>query len=387
MTSIDEARLVFRADTALGTTADESAWDELPSLSKVGRLFSSPEWSRMVTKSDGEAPTYFRLYDGDRLVAGVTGDVMPPGIPPQYDVEGMLRGNFIKTDLPTWEPPAPMMPCLTVVTRAGRAADFRVSPAFERADRVRLLRALIRHIEQYGETEGAVSTALLFTPHEASELVEAVSDRYVGASVSKSFYLDVDFGSLEEYFEQFDSKRRRVYRAERRKVTDTPGVELRVLPLADRMDEAARLGALNFAKYGQVDLADVAAIRSRNELIVDVLGSDARVMELLVDGELVASLQFNLHQHVYYARLVGILDSAPKPLAAYFNMVFYGLIDNALAEGVERIVYAQELASAKLSRGCRFETQDLWIRTDDPLVAERVKALHSAVDQFTSITG
>jgi hypothetical protein len=384
---MNDPRYSLRAATEL-TADQEGQWNQLASLSKVGRLYSSAAWSRMVTRSDRDAPTYFLLYEGGQLVAGVTGDLMPPGVPPQYDVEGMLRGGFIRTDLPPWEPAGPMMPCTTVVTRAGRAADFRLAPAASRETRVRQLQVLIDEIDRYGRERGARSAALLFTPHEAVEIAEAAEkNNFVGTSVSRSFYLDVGYSTLDEYFQQFPAKRRSVFRAERRRVENDSSVTQRVLPLADRMDDAARFGALNFAKYGETNFSDVERVRERNQLIVDELGDRARVLELLIDGDVVASLQFNTHDDIYYARLVGILDTVPKSLAVYFNLAFYSLVDLACGEQVKRIVYAQELPGAKTSRGCLAEVQDLWVRSEEPGMPARIRALGEAVDLDTSVIG
>lgn len=382
----DASDLTF--STRVGTSldrAEEAQWSGLTSLSKVGRLYSSPEWARMVSISDGEAPTFFRLYRGDQLVAGLTADLLPPGIPAQYDIEGMLVGNFIVTGLQPWAPPAPLMPCMTVVTRAGRAADFRVHPSLGTEERTDSIRRLLEVVDRFGTEQGSRATALLFTPHEVEEIARAAESNFTGASISSSFFLDITFESLEDYFGGFASRKRAVLKKEYKRFNEDSRVSLQVLPLADCLDTAARLGALNFAKYGQVDLANVHALRARNETIVDVLGDSARALELTFEGEVMASLQFNTHDDIYYARLVGIQPTVPRELAPYFNMGFYALIKLAVAENAKRIVYAQELSVAKLSRGCSVEVQDLWIRSEMPEVADRLKAVGMVADISRSI--
>lgn len=345
-------------------------WDELASLSRVARLCSSAAWGDMVAVADGIAPTFFLLYEGEELVAGTVGDLMPRGVPAKYDVEQLLaRGT-------SWSPSRSLLPCLTLTTRAGDSCDIRIRDD-ERRDE--LVGALLRHLVRYAyEDLEASGVALLLAPAETELLRIAEDVGFVGAVTDVSYYLDIDFDDFEGYLLRMPSKRRVTIRGERRKLRELGDFTFDVVPLAEHVDLYVHYAFANLRKYDMIGEGGQESMRRRAVETARQFGAAAQLLVMRRGGEPVGMTFIVDHGDQLNARVVGYDPDLPKPIAPYFQLTYYEVVELALARGRRRIVYGHELGAVKRSRGCQSEEQQLLLHEPAADVTTRLRELDTA---------
>lgn len=336
----------------------------------------------MAATSDGIPTTFFRLYDGASLVCGTVGDIMPPDVGDDYNVGTLLDGNSITGELPgsTDHIRDTVTPCLTLTTRAGRCADFRVDARRPHPDQVAAIVELIRHLESYAATSRAANLAILFLPESNRIVADAIASRgYNSVVLTENYHLDIMFASFEEYLARFSSARRNAIRREVRYLASDSDVRVEIKPLAEGTTNHVELGFGNLVKYEGVGPDARERIARRSELIIQEFGNSARVIELWMGRRCVASLQFTELDSRIYARFWGQLSGLPPRLAAYFQLCYYQLIPLALAEGMVGISYGFAMGYPKLSRGCHPEPMRLWLQYSPEAIFERLRLLSHTV--------
>jgi len=229
------------------------SWESMESLSRVGRICSSRPWTEVARKSDGIATTFFRVYVGERLVAGTTGDLMPAGISDHYNAETLMAGNSITKGVTPWSASESLMPCMTSTTRAGKSADVRVARGMKVTEQLKYITELFKALRAHGAANGAVSSALLFSPRDSAPVSTAAqSADFIGTPIAESYYMELNCSTFEEYLQRFSSHKRRNIRREHSRGNQNAGVKYETKPLSDALDSHARFAAMNFSKYGEV---------------------------------------------------------------------------------------------------------------------------------------
>lgn len=360
------------------TTEQSSVWDRMDSVSRTGHLCSSTAWSRMVAASDGSPPTFFALLEGGVPVAGLMGDIMPKGVPAKYDIEQVLSDGGGH-----WEPDEVMMPCLTGTTRSGDICDIRLEPSCTRA--LELTSQLFQEFASYGASTAA-ATALLHLPADSLLTDAASSAGFVGGVIDSSYYMDVaSFETFDDYLDCFQGHRRRVIRAERRRLVDIEAVTFRVAPLSEHVDDFVRLAVLNQSKYAQLDEDHGSRIRDRAWETVKVFGVHAEILLMYLDDNVVGMAHFIELDHQIFTRISGYdPDAVPSQFAPYFNLCYYELIELAIRRDVRRIIYGGSLGETKLSRGCAVEGRQLLIHEPSSAVVARLAVLSSMHDSSSA---
>ncbi len=359
--------LEIRVVTSL-SVQEAIEWDALCSTSPRGTVFSGSRWLRTAGRSDGINQMCFMAYQGNRLLGGLTADIMSITVPDQYNVQGILEGNGIVQGLGARTLSAVLMPSIVAVTRAGHTCDIRVAQGLgEGTDDV--LRALTRSLIDYGNSNGAVSAALLYLPSNAAfgRVFEPLG--FKKGLVGACAYLPVTFATFSEYLAGFSSKRRNAIKREIKAAHDA-GVTYKRARLHQAIDRHVELARFTFEKYGPPFDAD--GYRRRMRIIADVFGEDAYIIEMYVADRLVGSALSLFEKQVLATRAIGVHPGIPKRISAYFNLAFYETVKLGLDVHAQIVDYGFDLYETKVSRGCKLELQELLLSTDDDSVADRL---------------
>lgn len=331
-------------------TSDQAVeWDNLQSTVMAGRVYSSSRWFKFIAQADGVPTTLYRVYRGDRLVLGASGDIMPVGVPPQYDVGQMMRSTGLSQE-------DALLPSAVLTTRAGRTCDIRFDPTESTSARAEAFAFLISEFLDLAFAREAMSACLLHIPTSSWSADEALN--LPGAAMvptHRSYYLPVTFSSFDEYLASLSSGRRAAVRRERRKCDEVVAFDL--VPLAQNITSQSRLLAINAAKYGREISAE--SLHLRAELLVEIFGAQAMCLEAVAEGLCVGALQVIVSDGVLHASMVGVDEAAPKHWFVYLNLCYVQLIEHALRMGCHRIDFAQEQGDLKTSRGCVVEQHGL----------------------------
>ncbi|MFB7663210.1 GNAT family N-acetyltransferase [Kitasatospora sp. NPDC056138] len=379
---------------------DREQWDALVPPSRVYLRY---DWLRAVEQCFGFDLVFFLLRRDGRTVAGLQALVVRgPDEFPYHDPAGALFGDYeldhLRRALAHGRPVqeraragalldavarseaaftrASGYPALVVTSPYGYVGDVLTLPSVDRRSAIdRLLEAVGDHCRE----QGIASCCLLWQSGADPVLHRALADHgYLEFLSDLEYELDVGpLSGFDDYLGLLDSKRRVAVRSEVRRFADS-GMRLERAGAPDRavIARCAQLSAGQQEKYGlPVDRA--AMERLFTALLTGrSLGAVLHLVRrpAAPEGQDIAGFLLCLQADgVLHPKFLGFDAGAVGANYAYFNLVFYHLVEQAIAAGAHRIGYGMGSADAKRRRGCGPVEVRGWIRFCDPAVQRRLE--------------
>ena len=181
--------------------------------------------------------------------------------------------------------------------------------------------------------------------------------RYLSSRNVPVAVMDVRWPSIDAYLADMSGKRRRDFRREMRRNHEA-GVEVEILEssegLQDRLLDLLEENSRSHGSIGFPFSRELFAELERN------MAARARVFVARKAGAVIGAYVVLIEGTRAVAYAVGV-DAEQGGDFTYFQLVYYGFIEYAIANGIERIDFGRGMYAAKLRRGCRL--RDAWIYT------------------------
>lgn len=332
---------------------------EWPGSARHG-VFQTRGWTRSVEGALGDLRSYLVCKEDDGSLRGsATCYFVSPEINPFLNPSALVN-RFLDDGQPTgFLTPSEREEAALVGSRIAHLFDtsvvstapFGFTHSVSAADGSGALEALVAALGNTQHEWDARCSAVLYVEEHDRELRSVLrNEGYAQFLVGANCVLPIVWKSFEEYLGIFNRKRRLSIERERRQFTEG-GISVSVEPVEPNLDEIAHLQALLQQKYG-------AGYHPENErrVFVSLMENIPEYAHLLVarrDGELVAFAMFLEKDGIMHSKMAA-RDSrrTPPEEFAYFNIVYYELIEEAIRRGVREIHYGPEAYAAKLRRGC-----------------------------------
>lgn len=328
-------------------------------------FFSATPWLRHAYATAATAPYYFTAHRGDDLLAALPAHPLEADAPYVFCRPDFVLGR--RYDVPWAED---LMPALAL---GGRNPSHGKAAAVDGG----ALRAVLDAAEERAREDGMRSVCFLYADEDDDLLRTALAGAgYMDLPFETTYSLDVPSvaeGGFDAYRARFGRETRRRIRRDLRAM-DAAGVTYRLRGLSEGLiDEIAPLELNLYAKYGTP--ADADAFRRVLHSIARHTGDTVRVLTAELDGQLAGFVLFFTHRGEMYARQTGYDYAVKGDVPLYFGLLYYELLQLAVAEGVTAIHYGTGSGDVKLSRGCVGRVQLAYVKAFDPVTAGRVAEL------------
>jgi hypothetical protein len=233
--------------------------------------------------------------------------------------------------------------------------------------------AALAAAEDLARELGCRTLLVLALPH-GSALEQSVRDRdllLVGGAPET--LLDVSWPDMEQYLASLSRKSCRAATRERRVLAER-GVRLSTAG-AEALDGVLeRLLVGHFARHGLP--ADRAGVQERFAGIREHLSAETRVLLARRGGRTLGFSLYFLGDGTLYTRLTAFVADEPF---LYFNLAYYGVVEDALSVGATTIRYGSASYEAKLRRGARLRPLRIGVRSSSAALTARLTAPERAL--------
>lgn len=335
-------------------------WDDR--LLRSSDFYQSSTWLKAV-EGFSALPRFYLVATDDRgqALAGLTAHLMTRDAPPYtfYRLDIVLprlaampdrqaRGFVGVRD----REPLVLMPHLLLGGRQAAHSRLLLADGLAAAERAEATAALLDETEKTVATSvGARALAFMFVDSDDWLLPELASRDYLAFLHASAGVMEIDFTSFDGYLQRFSAHRRRRINSELRSFA-AAGVTFSHRRLADVMDEITPLGMALESRYGPTD-SSVDEARRGYEIVSETVGEAAVVLTAEQGGK-IRGFAVGLHwQDALVLRKAGFDYEFKGKLPLYYGLIFYHVVNYALARGLRRVFYSIESTDAKRSRGCR----------------------------------
>jgi uncharacterized protein len=225
--------------------------------------------------------------------------------------------------------------------------------------------ALLRELEREARSLRAGAVAFLYAP----ELADARLARLAAARDYRSVVLqarcvmNVVWPTFDDYVASRTKTRRKSIRAEIERFRAEFTVEIGGVEATD--DELIPLHARWRAKYGRP--VPEPMLRRQYAAIRERLGQEVRNVVARRDGRPAAFARFYEHEGTWYSRAIGFDYELVDGSFAYFNVLFYEPLREAMTRGIRALDYSYGSYEAKLGRGCTLQHFLLLLKPLSPM--------------------
>ncbi|WP_267595498.1 GNAT family N-acetyltransferase [Carbonactinospora thermoautotrophica] len=351
-----------------------------------GSVLTTPEW--LATDEEGRAGP--RRY----LVQRSGPDGRPVGALAAYRIEA---GEF-----PTYDPVALLLSPLTEPRAADPHDVQRIRGGQEELTRERealypaaacmlpgaylpgvvgrdaAVDVLLDRFEELAREWGCRTSAVLHVPEDDRRLRAALEARgYVGASFVAQAVLPVAWSSFDDYLATLRRNRRTSIRRERRVFAES-GMRVRRVSVESAGPAMAALHAAQLRRYGH-DIAEerLAALIER---IRRHLAPWCTVLVAERDGELEGFVLAYEKSGELHPKMTGFSKYAQQHFG-YFNLLYYEVLEYAMARGVRSVVLGPETYEAKVARGALLHPRTTYLRVPERF-REQVSCMTSTIDRL-----
>lgn len=372
---------------------ERAGWD---GLLGAGDLYLSSRWLGLIERVGGVRPSYLLATGdlggggpstgspgGDRALAGLAVHDLGPEAPPWpfYRLDLLLPHLLRKAAGPGGEVRADLAEV------AARTLPMALCGGRQPAHQRLLVRpGLDPRVAD--EAAGAVFDAAMDLA--AGRDLRTVSFLYVDAGDRRlrgllerggfetfpsatAAVMPIPWDDFSGYLASFGGHRRRRIESERRRLA-AAGITFHDRAVEDPLiPELAALEVEHEAKYGVLDTVEQASRGYR--LVNDVLGGSLRALTAEAGGRVRAFVVVVRWRDELYLRQAGFDYGFQGRLPLYFGLVFYHVVQYAIAHGFRTVYYSIESERAKASRGCRMVPQIGYVRALDPALAPGLAAL------------
>ncbi|MER5950168.1 GNAT family N-acetyltransferase [Streptomyces sp. NPDC001904] len=332
-----------------------AGWD---ALAGPYDIFLTCRWLDVVEATAGVPMTYLWVERAGRQVAALATATATASVPWALGRPDVVLRNSAKDELPDaaamlasiGEPTSTLMPALVAGGRhIGNTRVLR-SPDATDSD----VESLVVAAELLAQEAGLASVCFLYLGEQDEALARALGDRgyrtYTTGHYS-TLQLPAD-GGFDGYLAALTSKRRISVATERRRIRESD-VRVRLSSLAETdLARCADLESGLLAKYG-IDIGPDTVLAQIRQ-VRDCFGEDAFAVVAEAEGAIRGYGLILRHGDHWYVRQTGY-DYAYQErtkLPLYFEILYYKLIEEAAAAGVETLHYGLGSERAKRSRGC-----------------------------------
>jgi uncharacterized protein len=185
--------------------------------------------------------------------------------------------------------------------------------------------------------------------------------------------MPIPWDDLSGYLRSFRGHRRRRIESERRRLA-AAGITFHDRAVEDPLiPELAALEVQHEARYGVEDTVEQASRAYR--LVNEAMGGSVRALTAEAGGRVRAFVVVVPWHDELFLRQAGFDYAFQGRLPLYFGLVFYHVIEYAIAHGIRTVYYSIESERAKASRGCRLVPQIAYVRALDPDLAPGLAAV------------
>lgn len=317
--------------------------------------------SRWIELAAARIPGGYRTFltsHGDEVSVAFGGGVLSqPTGHPRFDPYEVLSGRAVSAGIAQAGPhpwqgldPSEVFPCCLLMF-----PNYETAPAGAGRQDPAALRAFLRSLAEWCQSEGIRSIAALFLRPEPAAVHEALEQAGFGlVPMIDRAELAVTWADFDGYLAALPKKRRAVVRGELRALT-ARDVQIIERPLRADEPELARLRSNLIEKYGGPPDVERES-RGLDTLRRCFSEDDLRVFEAVRDGK---SLSFGLFvrdgSH-WTGLMTGSDYSHPDSALTYFATFFYQPAAVAPEYGIDRISYGIGSLEAKRLRGCTLRT-------------------------------
>jgi predicted N-acyltransferase len=189
---------------------------------------------------------------------------------------------------------------------------------------------------------------------------------YIKLSVLKTLYLDVQWGSFEDYLKEFERIARRNIKREITRCGENGVTILEEDNFGKISEKFSDLQTNLFSKYNNGAKSPYSA--AFIEMLSENSNANAKVFTAWKDGKLMGFSLSLLHHDMLDVYFCGFdYENHEKNDYAYFNLVYYEPIKLAIKLGLKRIHFRIGAETAKLRRGCKEENTYLFIKCQNTL--------------------
>jgi uncharacterized protein len=317
--------------------------DRLKALSAGRTFYVSPDWLSAVEAIRAGKTAYLICRDSRAEVIGV--------LPVYWGTSG--RGFYSPYDMflapsggrfqrSAWSP------TYVVGSRFAYACEFLVEQAAGADARRMVLTAMLARAVQHAESVGASSLSALYLNERGQRQLSEVVGPEAFFLAAANAVVDLTATNFNDYALSLGSKRAVSIRHERRVFT-AAGYEVSRSRLSDVIDEIAALFAALERKYGHDSCAQAEAKELR--LMARTCDRNSQVLTARRDGRAVGAVLLFMAGDTVYVRSTGFDYEIVGQAFEYFNLVYYEVVEFALARGYQKIEFGVTAYLAKLTRG------------------------------------
>ena len=329
-----------------------------------GDFYLSLTWLKVLENISSVRPFYLVAEDSrGRAAAGLTAYLMGFDAPGWdfYRLDRVLRRLAALPDRDAHgivgvrgREPVVVMPNLLLGGRHTAHSRLLLARGLPPAQQREARAAVLDEAENVGREAGARALSFMFV--DAGDPLRAdLADRgYLPFLHAQAGVMDIDFGTFDGYLSRLSAHRRKRIKRERRDLAGA-GVVFSHHPLGEVIDQITPLGMALEARYGAQDT--VAAARRSHQIVSDALGDRAVALTAEQGGKIRAFVVTMRWNDVLILRSAGFDYQFQGKLPLYYGLVFYHVVDYALATGIREVSYSIESTEAKKSRGCRLVSE------------------------------
>jgi predicted N-acyltransferase len=236
-----------------------------------------------------------------------------------------------------------------------------------RNDESSVYQALIRSIDSIAETERLAMSGFTYVPESSRELVGQLEvNGYKRFPNIPTTFIDLKWKSFEEYVSQLSSgKTRRKIRLERKRST---GVSFHWFE-EERLDvqfSGRPLFVILMDLYNQtLGKHKKKASPLNNRFLLELWDKDRSNLMLnlaFLEGRIVAFALLRIFNGIAHVFMVGRTYDIDDKLSPYFNLAYNETIIRGIKEGWRGIYFRPGVFRVKLTRGCRIEKLNLYVK-------------------------
>lgn len=247
-------------------------------------------------------------------------------------------------------------PMLICTTPYGYVSGFiRAEGTANQAD---VTKAILEAMDSICEAERIPLLALLYLPESQLLSTDLAQWGFQRISLYPDCFLDIEWESFDQYIKSFRSKQRRNIRTEIRRF-HSKGLQIQFYESFDLntwIDELIRL-EINVATRYDHGVLDPEVFRQWYRQVIGNMLSQSRLFVAYRESQPVGFTLLLQKGNTYYVKLYGLDYDQADQSFAYFNLVFYAPIQQAIAQGMTRVYFGPGGYEAKLKRGCHIESR------------------------------
>jgi uncharacterized protein len=348
---------------------ERCGWDDR--LLRSSDFYQSSTWLKAV-EGFSQLPRFYLVATNDRgqALAGLTAHLMTRDAPPYtfYRLDLVLPRLAAMPDRDArgivgvrGREPLELMPHLLLGGRQAAHSRLLLAEGLSPAQRAQATAALLDETEKTVATSvGARALAFMFVDAGDWLLSELGGRDYLAFLHASAGVMEIDFTTFDGYLERFSAHRRRRINSELRSFA-AAGVTFSRHRLPDVLDDITPLGMALESRYGPTD-SNLADARRGHEIVSETMGDRAVVLTAEQGGK-IRGFVVGLHwQDALVLRAAGFDYEFKGKLPLYYGLIFYHVVNYALARGLRRVFYSIESTEAKRSRGCRIVDEYAMVR-------------------------